>query len=657
VILRSTHTAPCILRSTTLLFAVLSAPIVFAAADKWHHYGGSQHGLQYSSLDQINIDNVTEFEEVWRYRTGELGEGHPGGFAFEANPVIAEAKLYLTTGSAIIIALDPLTGTEVWRYDPQIDRSRPRNEIANRGVTSWIDPAAAPDAQCRHRIITGTLDARLIAVDGATGALCSSFGDDGQIYLDQDIRITPGRASVYSVTSPPVIVGDVLVIGSAIGDNVRVEEALGIVRGLDVRTGQERWRWDPIPRSPDDPAFAGWDPAEAALTGAANAWAPLSADEALGLVYVPTGSASPDFYGGERRGDNLYANSLVALRAATGKVVWHQQLVHHDVWDYDLPSQPTLVDLRHDGKTIPVVIQPTKMGMLFTFNRITGEPIFEIEERPVPQGGVLGEHLSATQPFPVAPEPYVRHAPVTAEDAFGLLLFDEWACADELTAMRSEGIYTPPSLEGTIELPSYAGGSNWGGLAFSPHHQLAVVNAIDTATEVRLIPREELDARIAAGEVGSYGPMHGTPYVVARDFVLSPLGMPCVAPPWGTLTGIDMEEGRIRWQVPLGTVEDMAPAIFPNLEYGGPTLGGPMITAGGLVFIGGAPDNYLRAFDLTNGAEIWKGRLPANAQATPMTYRLEETDRQYVVIAAGGHPRAGLGSSDYVVAFALPGTR
>jgi quinoprotein glucose dehydrogenase len=617
--------------------------------DHWSHYGGSQRGLQYSSLTQINKDTVGGLEEAWRFRTGEMSEGLPEPLAFQANPVLAQGRLYLTTGSAIIFALEPATGAEIWRFDAKIDRTRAHNEISNRGVTSWVDPEAARDAPCRHRIITGTLDARLIAVDGATGEPCASFGDRGEIYMNRDVRLAPRASINYVITSPPVVVGDVLVVGSAIGDNVRIDEALGIVRGLDVRTGEERWRWDPIPRTPDDPAFAHWRPEEAAKTGAANAWPPLAADAALGLVYVPTGSPSPDFYGGEREGDNLYANSLVALRAATGELVWYQQLVHHDVWDYDLPAQPTLVDLKRDGEIVPAVIQATKTGMLFTFDRATGEPIYDIEERPVPQGGVAGEHLSATQPFPVAPPPYARHAPVTRDDAFGLLLFDKWACAERFSSMRSEGIYTPPSLEGTIELPSYAGGSNWGGLAFDPQSQRAVVNAMDVAAQVRLVPRAELDARIASGDVGSYSPMLGTPYVMTRDLIVSPLGIPCLEPPWSTLTGIDMTKGTIEWQVTLGTVEDLAPAIVPNLRYGG-----PIITAAGLVFIAGSPDNYLRAFDLENGEELWKTRLPANGQATPMTYYLEETGRQYVVIAAGGHPRARLGSGDYLVAFALP---
>ncbi|MCH8862669.1 MAG: pyrroloquinoline quinone-dependent dehydrogenase [Proteobacteria bacterium] len=634
----------------------LSGLVTAGEGEGWGHYGGSERGLQYSALSEINKDNVKRLTEVWRYRTGELGAGMSKPFAFEANPILVEGLLYLPTGSAIVMALDPATGAEIWRHDPKIDRSKHYAEISNRGVTSWIDPEAAADAPCRHRIFVGTLDARLIALDGATGKPCVGFGEGGQIYLNKDVRTKQSNWVEYTITSPPVVVGDVLVVGSAIGDNRGVELELGIVRGINARTGAEIWRWDPIPRTADDPAFATWVPGEAARNGAANAWPPFAADSALGLVYVPTGSASPDFYGGERAGDNLYANSLVALRAATGEMVWYQQLVHHDVWDYDLPAQPTLVELRHDGKIIPAVLQATKMGLIFSFNRETGEPIFAIEERAVPQGGVDGEHLSKTQPFPVAPPPVVRHGPVTRDDAWGLLYFDTRACRARIETMRSEGIYTPPSLEGSINLPGFPGGINWGGIAFDPAAQIAVVNAIDGPMEVTLIPRDEMRQVKDSGEFGAEGfsRQAGTPYGLHRAPLLSPLGMPCIEPPWGTLTAIDMEKGTILWQVPLGTIEDLAPAIVPNFAYGVPNLGGPIITGGGLIFIAAAADDYIRAYDLENGSELWRARLPAGGQATPMTYYLEGTGRQYVVIAAGGHAGLNTTPGDYVIAYALP---
>ncbi len=621
----------------------------------WVHYGGSERGLQYSSLTRINKDNVGELELAWTYRTGELGEGSGSGYAFESNPILVENKLYVTTGSGIVIALEPATGVEIWRYDPGMERSRRTSEVANRGVSSWIDASRKPGAACRHRIYIGTLDARMISLDGVTGKPCMDFGAAGTMHLDKDVRLVAGEGRHYSITSPPVIVGDTLITGSAIGDNRAVELELGIVRGIDARSGEVRWVWDPIPRNPDNPMHSGWDSSEVERTGAANAWAPLAADSDRNLVFVPTGSASPDHYGGEREGDNKYANSLVALNATTGKVVWARQLVHHDVWDYDLPAQPTLADLKRDGKVIPAVIQATKMGLIFTFNRETGEPIFDIEERPVPQGGVPGEHLSPTQPFPVAPPPIVSHRPVTEDNAFGMLLFDKWACADKINQYRSDGVYTPPSLEGTIEYPSYAGGVNWGGIAFNPDSQAVIVNANSIATVLTLGSLQDLQKMWESGDFpdSEFARQTGTPYGMRRELLMSPLGVPCLQPPWGTLSSIDMRDGSINWQVPLGTIEDIAPAFVPNIKYGVPGMGGPIVTASGVIFIGAAMDDYLRAFDSSTGKEIWKGRLPAGGQATPMTYYLEDTGKQYVVIAAGGHPKLGTTQGDYLVAFAL----
>jgi quinoprotein glucose dehydrogenase len=626
-------------------------------ASAWVHYGGDQHGMQYSSLSQLRTGNVAQLEEAWRFRTGELGQGHREPFAFQANPILVEGRLYLPTGSAIVFALDPATGEEIWRYDPKIDRSKPHAEIANRGVTSWADPEAGEDDACRHRIFVGTLDARLIALDGSNGRPCADFGENGQIWLNRDVRADVDSEWVnYTVTSPPVIVGDVVVVGSAIGDNRAVESELGIVRGIDARSGEERWRWDPIPRNPDDPAFATWESEEAARNGSANAWAPLAADPELGLVYVPTGSASPDFYGGEREGDNLYANSLVALHAASGEIAWYQQLVHHDVWDYDLAAQPTLVELEHDGQVIPAVLQGTKTGHIFSFDRRTGEPVFDIEERPVPQDGVEGEHLSPTQPIPVAPPPVARHDAVSEDDAWGMLFFDKRACRKRMDGLRSEGIFTPPSLEGTIQLPGYGGGINWGGLAFDPDSQTVVTFSMDLPMEIALIPRDQLRDVYESGDYDGhdFARMEGTPYGMRRKLLDSPLEVPCTSPPWGVLASVDMREGKINWQRKVGSIQDVAPAIVPNLELGMGGLGGPIVTAGGLIFMAAVQDDYLRAFALESGETLWEGRLPAGGQATPMTYYLEETGKQYVVIAAGGHARIGTTTGDYVIAYALP---
>lgn len=643
--------------SLIIFSAVCGLGVVNAGEhDEWTHYGGSQRGLQYSSLSQIAPDNVGDLVEAWRFRTGELGQGHREPFAFQANPILVDGRLYLPTGSAIVFALDPATGEEIWRFDAGLDRSLNHAEIANRGVTSWIDDTAPIGAACRHRIFVGTLDARLIALDGGSGEPCAAFGEKGQIHLDRDVGTEIDEWINYTITSPPAIVGDLLVVGSAIGDNRAVQTELGIVRGIDARTGSELWRWDPIPRNADDPAYASWKPGQAAINGSANAWAPFAADTELGLVYVPTGSASPDFYGGERQGDNLYANSLVALDAATGRLVWYRQLVHHDVWDYDLASQPTLVDLQHDGMVVPAVLQGTKTGFIFSFDRRNGEAIFEIEERPVPQGAVAGEHLAPTQPFPIAPPPLARTDAIGPDDAWGMLYFDRRSCRKKISRMRSEGIFTPPSIEGTIELPGYGGGINWGGPAFDPDRQLAVAFSMNLAMEVALIPRDDLRTVYDSGdfEGQEFARQTGTPFGMRRDALLSPLDVPCIRPPWGTLSAVDMKTGGIKWQKPLGTIQDIAPAIVPNFEYGVPGAGGAIITGSGLVFIGAAIDNYLRAFDVENGNKLWEGRLPAGGQATPMTYFVEATGKQYVVIAAGGHGRMGSTTGDYVIAFALP---
>jgi quinoprotein glucose dehydrogenase len=373
-------------------------------------------------------------------------------------------------------------------------------------------------------------------------------------------------------------------------------------------------------------------------------------------VYVPTGSASPDFYGGEREGDNLYANSLVALRAATGEIAWYRQLVHHDVWDYDLAAQPTLVELERDGAVIPAVLQGTKTGHIFSFDRRTGEPVFEIEERPVPQGAVDGEHLSPTQPFPVAPPSVANHDAVASEDAWGLLYFDKRACRKKMAGLRSEGIFTPPSLEGTIQLPGFGGGINWGGLAFEPVSQTVVTFSMDLPMEIALIPRDQLRATHDSGDYDGYefARMEGTPYGMRRRMLDSPLGAPCTPPPWGWLASVDMREGSINWQRKVGSIQDIAPAGAPNLELGMGGMGGPIITAGGVIFMAAVMDDYLRAFDLASGETLWEARLPAGGQATPMTYYLEETGKQYVVIAAGGHARVGTTPGDYLIAYRLP---
>jgi quinoprotein glucose dehydrogenase len=615
----------------------------------WPVYGGDSGGSRYSPATQIDRSNVTALRVAWTFRTGEdFRCRFCDRKAFEATPILVEGKLIFSTPSNRVFALDPETGRELWRYDPRIDYSHGYSEYTSRGVSAWLDEQAAPGSPCRLRIYEGTVDGRLIALDGATGAPCDGFGARGQLDLTQSVgRVQSGQ---YQVTSPPAILRDLVIVGSAIGDNRAVELERGVVRAFDARTGALRWSWDPIPRDPSDPARATWEGAGADRAGAANAWSILSVDTDRDLVFVPTTSPSPDFYGGERLGDNRYADSVVALRGSTGQVVWHYQLVHHDLWDYDLPAQPMLLTLRRDGRDVPAVVQATKMGLLFVLDRDTGQPLIPVEERPVPQTDVPGERTSPTQPFPTAPPPLVPHK-LTAAEAWGLTPWDRKACREQLEKLRSEGIYTPPSLRGTVVYPGFAGGTNWGSAAFDPGRGLLLVNSSRLAFFVQLVPSEQF-ARRDRSDQAEWALQRGAPYAMRRNPLLSPLRLPCSPPPWGTLAAVDLAQGTIRWEVPLGTVRDLAKIPLP-IRWGTPNLGGPLVTASGLVFVGAAMDHYLRAFDVETGRELWKGRLPAGGQATPMTYQMSENGKQYVVIAAGGHGKAGTKLGDSLVAYAL----
>lgn len=622
------------------------------ADTEWPTYGNDPGGSRYAGVTELTPDNVADLAVAWTYRTGDLGEGYPSRerMAFEATPILLDRTLYLSTPYGHVHALDAVTGERRWHFDARVPNDRRYSENTSRGVSAWRDPAVATDAPCATRIFLGTLDARLLALDAADGTPCRAFGEAGSVDLNAGTR--PRDAGDYLVSSPPVIWRNLVITGSAIGDNRAVDVELGIVRAFDARTGALVWRWDPIPRTADNPVYREWTKDAARLTGAANAWSVMSLDPERGLLFVPVGSASPDFYGGERPGDNRHANSLVALHAADGRVAWARQLVHHDVWDYDLPAQPVLMPLRRGGKEVPAVVQATKMGMLFVFHRETGEPLFDIDERPVPQGGVAGEALSPTQPFSSLPS-LAPGAPLTGDDAWGFTFWDRGRCRDQLERYRSEGIYTPPSLEGTILWPGYAGGSNWGSVAADPVRQLVIGNANRLPFVVKLLQPDTLAAELESGDFDDweFARQSGTPYGMRRQLIASPLGVPCTAPPWSTLSAVDLRTGQLAWQVPLGTTEDLAPWPFDDIE-GSPSIGGAIVTAGGLVFIGAAADDYLRAFDVTDGRELWRGRLPAGGQATPMTYRLD--GRQFVVIAAGGHGGAGTTRGDHVVAFALP---
>jgi quinoprotein glucose dehydrogenase len=635
--------------------AVTNSPVAAGGAKQegdWPAYGRDPGGSRYSPLSQINRGNVGKLKSAWTYRTGaaDVKYAFAKRAAFEATPILVDGLLFLSTPYNRVIALDPATGIEKWTYDPQVKLDRHYSETTSRGVSAW--PAPNDKRKIARRIFAGTLDARLIALDAATGKPCADFGENGQVDLTRDVRMV--ERGNYQVTSPPAVIGDAVVVGSAIGDNRGVELERGVVRAYDARVGKLLWSWDPIPKNASDPARKTWDGESADRTGAANAWSIISTDAELGLVFVPTSSPSPDFYGGERKGDNRYANSVVALRAATGAVVWHFQVVHHDLWDYDVASQPMLINLKRNGRDVPAVAVGTKMGMIFVLDRRNGKPIFPVEERPAPQTTVKGEQTSATQPFPTLPRPLVPHR-LKPEDAWGLTDKDRDACREKIASLRSEGIYTPPSLEGTVAIPGNVGGMNWSGMSFDPVRQLLITNTNNLPFLIKLIPRDEYNAMRETGEVnrlkGEFGRQTGAPYAMYREPLMSPGGTPCVAPPWGKLTAVDLKTGEIRWEAPLGRIPQIS--LFPkSAEFGSINLGGSMVTAGGLVFIAAAMDDKLRAFDIETGKVIWEGQLPASAQAAPMSYSVN--GKQFVVICAGGHGKLGTKMGDHVVAFTLP---
>jgi len=600
----------------------------------WPNYGNDPGGTRYSPAKQIDRSNVGQLKVAWTYRTGALPYDadldHKA--AFEATPILIAGKLYLSTPYDHVIALNAVTGAKLWEFDPKLEHPYGFSEVTSRGVSAWKDANAKANAACALRIFIGTLDARLIALDGETGKECADFGIAGEVDLTANVKMRdPGD---YQVTSAPAIYKDVVITGSSEGDNRAVTLERGIVRAFDARTGRLRWTWDPI---------APWAYQSTPRTGAGNAWSTLSVDEQRDLVFIPTGSASPDYYGGLRKGDNKWADSVVALKASSGEFVWGFQVVHHDLWDYDVASQPALFSWK-DGT--PAIAITTKMGRVFVLNRLNGKPLLNVEERPVAKSEIPGEESWPTQPastISLVPER------LTPDDAWGKDEKEKQACADLIKAARYGDIYSPPSLQGTLVFPSNVGGVNWGSGAYDAQRHLLFVDTNRLPIFVKLIPRADFEnARKDASESdrlhGEFARQTGAPFAMFRTPLLSPSGLPCNTPPWGTVAAVDLFEGKTVWDVALGS-------LLPGMNTGTITLGGPMATAGGLVFTAAAMDNFLRAFDSETGKEIWKYELPAGGQATPMTYTLN--GKQYVVIAAGGHGKLGTKQGDYVIAFSL----
>lgn len=681
------------------------------AGDDWPAYGGTNAGTHYSSLTQITPENVGELEEVWRIQTGdEPRPNSPPEITNQNTPLKVNDRLYICTSHSRAMALSPETGETLWTFDPEIstqgaddfsgwahmtcrglayyDAANYGSDIANDADTSdngeapdlFADPRAfaidvallrgivnlgsddvspneAPttsssallsqtDVMCPRRLYLPTADARLIALNADTGEPCEGFGENGAVDLTQNIgSFDPGG---YYSTSPATVTENLVILGGHVTDNSSTDEPSGVIRAFDVRTGELVWNWDSGNPEETAPLAEG----ETYTRNSPNVWPPISVDEALGLVYLPMGNATPDQYGADRsENDETYSAGLVALELETGQVAWVYQFVHHDLWDMDMPAQPVLIDLATDEGVQPAVIQPTKQGSLYVLNRETGEAIVPIDEVPAPQGAVEGDWTAETQP---RSQLNLLPPPLTERDMWGASPIDQMMCRIQFNSLRYEGQYTPPSLEGSIVYPGNVGVMNWGGVAVDPERQALFTGAKYLAFVSRLIPREEVeDAEGSASEQGLQ-PNAGAPYAVELGPLLSIFNLPCQAPSWGNRVGIDLQSAEVTWRYRNGTTRDSMPFGLPiALNLGVPALGGPVTTASGVSFLAGTLDQYLRAYDIATGEELFKGRLPAGGQATPMTYTGAD-GRQYVVITAGGHGTFGTKMGDYVIAYALP---
>ena len=616
------------------------------AEHDWLYYGGDQGGRHYSSLEQISRDNVDQLAVAWVHRSGDMQRygAEMEKTSTQSTPILlpsqaGESLVYCTPFNRVI-ALDPATGKERWQFDPQIDRRGDR-PFRCRGVSYAQDTRVAQEQSCRHRLFIATHDRRLWALDAKTGQPCEGFGSAGQVVLYGDAGYVPGDVSN---SSAPVVAQGVVVVGSTVIDFVRATTPRGTVKAFDAHTGAALWQFDPLLGNPQ--------------SGSANVWAPMSVDEQHGLVYLPTSAASPDYYGVDRPGDGLYANSVVALELHSGKVRWHFQHVRHDLWDYDTPAQPILFEWRKDGARVPALAQLTKQGFVFVLNRLTGESLWEITEQPVPPSQVPGEQTAKTQPKPIAP-PQLLDPFLMPADAWGLTPVDRADCRRQLASLNNLGLFTPTSEKMTLMFPGSLGGPNWGGGALLGDSGVLLVNLNNLAFTGRLMPSPAEGANSAvkrdhptAGHRMQVT-MEGTPYNIEIGSLQSFLGMPCNPPPWGKLVAVDLVKGTINWEVALGSVHEMGPVSAPfHIEWGTPNLGGGLGTAGGLFFIGATMDRQIRAFDVNDGATLWQYTLPVDATATPMTYSYE--GRQYVVINAGGHHMFNRGQGDYLYAFALP---
>ncbi|MBF0641589.1 glucose/quinate/shikimate family membrane-bound PQQ-dependent dehydrogenase [Pseudomonas protegens] len=621
----------------------------------WAHWGNTTAGNRFAALDQINKGNIDQLQVAWTFRTGDLPESNGAGAEDQNTPLQIGDTVYTCTAYGKVFALDADTGAERWKFDPQ---GYAPNWQRCRGL-GYFDASATPvadasapaaPAACTKRLFLPTGDARLIAINAETGKPCEDFGSQGTVDLKTDMgEIKPGY---YQQTSTPLVAGTVVIVGGRVADNFSTGEPPGVVRAFDVRSGELMWAWDP-----GNPATTKRPPAGETYTrGTPNVWSAMSYDAKLGLVYLPTGNATPDFFGGQRTEfDDKWNSSIVAIDVKTGQVRWHFQTTHHDLWDFDLPAQPLLYDIPDDKDGVqPALAQVTKQGEIFLLNRETGKPIARVEERPVPQGNVPGERYSPTQPFSVE-MPSIGNQTLTESDMWGATPFDQLMCRIQFKGMRHEGVYTPPGLDHALQFPGSLGGMNWGSVSVDPTSNYMFVNDMRLGLANYMIPRDQIAAGASGIEMGVV-PQEGTPFGAMRQRFLSAAGIPCQKPPFGTMSAIDLKTRKLVWQVPVGTVQDTGPLgirMHLPIPIGMPTLGASLATQSGLLFFAGTQDFYLRAFDTGNGNEIWKARLPVGSQSGPMTYVSPKTGRQYILLTAGG-ARQSTDRGDYVIAYALP---
>ena len=639
--------------------ASTAAPAI--ADSDWPAYGRNQEGQRFSPLKQINAENVHELKEAWSFQTGDVKlPTDPGEITNEVTPIKVGDTLYLCSAHQRLFALDAATGKEKWHFDPQLNTNPSFQHVTCRGVSYHEARANTASAEvvadCPRRIILPVNDGRLFAINADNGKLCETFANKGILNLQTNQPVTtPG---MYEPTSPPIVTDKVIVIAGAVTDNYSTREPSGAIRGFDINTGDLLWAFDPGAK---DPNAIPTDEHHFTLNSP-NSWAPAAYDAQLDLVYLPMGVSTPDIWGGNRTAEQeRYASSILALNASTGKLAWSYQTVHHDLWDMDMPSQPTLADITDkNGNVVPVIYAPAKTGNIFVLDRRDGKLVVPAPEKPVPQGPAKGDRLSPTQPF--SDLSFRPTKDLSGADMWGATMFDQLVCRVMFHQLRYEGIFTPPSEQGTLVFPGNLGMFEWGGISVDQSRQVAIANPIALPFVSKLMPRgpdnpmEPSDPpHAASGQETGIQPQYGVPFGVTLNPFLSPFGLPCKQPAWGYISALDLKTNEVVWKKRIGTPRDSLPFSLPfplPFNLGMPMLGGPISTAGNVLFIGATADNYLRAYNMTNGKKLWEGRLPAGGQATPMTY--EVNGKQYVVISAGGHGSFGTKMGDYIVAFALP---